>query len=272
AFCASLVAYLNKIPLAHIESGLRTGDKWRPFPEEMFRQFNDLSADILFVPTESARQNLIEEGYKQEIIYNTGNTAIDALERASSLTTNPDYNPGEKLLEIVDSINAQNRIPCVLTIHRRETQGPYFREILEKLKDYANDCRLSYIFPVHPAPWIREQLKEFQSPYIEKLPSVSYLQFVWLMNNSKLVFSDSGGIQEEGPHLGIPVIVLRKETERPEAITEGNNFFISQTTPALIRKLLSQQVNKSTLYGDGEASMKILSHLESFLDQRNIKD
>ena len=266
SFCGSLVGFLNKIPVAHIEAGLRTGNKWAPFPEEVFRRFNDLTADILFAPTESARLNLLEEGMSDQNVFVTGNTAIDALKFAQTIIEKENYIPSQELIDTINSIKTKKRIPCVLTIHRREAQGEYFQSILHKLSVLAEKCRLSYILPLHPAPWIKQHLECSTNKNIIVSPPLSYLEFVWLMKRTELIFTDSGGIQEEGPYLAKAVIVLRKETERPEAILGGNNYFIDRSSPEMINELLQKDIQETALFGDGYASMKILGHLQDFLE------
>lgn len=252
AFIGALAAFYNKIPLGHIEAGLRSFDKYSPFPEEMNRILIDHLADLHFAPTEAAKRNLLKEGIKN--VYVTGNTVIDALKFILK---------GAEL-----KIDLPSKF-ILVTVHRRESFGEGIKRICEALKIISKDTII--IFPLHRNPNVRcaaESLRGVRG--IRLLEPLDYSSFVHLMNRSYLILTDSGGVQEEASALGKPVLVLRERTDRPEAIEEGVAELVGTGTDAIVEKtqeLLKnkekyQKMAKATkIYGDGGASKRIVKIL-----------
>ncbi len=257
-FAGALAAYYAQIAVGHVEAGLRTGDKYSPFPEEMNRQFVGCMADLHFAPTELSRQNLLREGKRPETIVVTGNTAIDAL----STTVRQDYT--DELLEWA----AGSRL-IVLTAHRRENLGEpmhrmfrAIRRIIEEIPD------VKMVYPVHLNPLVQKAAEEELGGCnrVRLIAPLEVVEFHNLLARSALILTDSGGIQEEAPSLGKPVIVLRDTTERPEGIAAGTLKLAGtgeETIYALIRELLTDEkeyarmAHASNPYGDGQASRRI---------------
>lgn len=260
-YVAALAAYFKKIPVAHIEAGLRTHNKFSPFPEEMNRVMVGRLADFHFSPTEQARKNLIKEGILPSNVFVTGNTVIDAL------------------FETIDIIKDKGKKEKVVLItgHRRENFGEGFENIFSAITNLASKYSdFKFIYPVHPNP----NVKQLASKYFSSLPNVDlispldYPEFVSLMNRSYLIITDSGGIQEEAPSLGVPVIVTRNTTERPEAVDSGTVILVGNDIIKIeneVSKLIEDKnyyetfQNKSNPYGDGYASQKILEHIQAFI-------
>ncbi len=254
--------------ICHIEAGLRTYDRFSPYPEEINRQLTTKLADYHFAPTEWAKQNLLSEGIDENNTLVTGNTVIDALkwglrkienqETQEIQTLNRVLNPGKKLI--------------LVTGHRRENFGKGFQQVFEALKQLAENPQVQIIYPVHFNPNVQEPayqlLQETRNIHlIEPLP---YEAFIWLMNRSYFILSDSGGIQEEAPGLGKPVLVMRDTTERPEAIEAGTALLVGTNKEIIVRESLkllnnSKHYEKMSLlqnpYGDGEAASRILEFL-----------
>lgn len=273
---ASLSAFYQKIPVAHIEAGLRTYNMYNPWPEEINRQVVSKIATYHFAPTEQAKDNLLSEGVSSNIIV-TGNTVIDAL----YLTLNDVILPNEEKIKadlfdrlpIFQKILQQQYI--LVTGHRRENIGKDFIQVCQALKTIAlNNPEIVIVYPVHLNPNVQkivyEILEGIENIYL--LPPLPYLEFIFVMNNSYLIVTDSGGIQEEAPSLGKPVLVTRNTTERPEAVNAGvvklvgtDMDVIIQTCQAFLddRDLymsVAQQINP---YGDGKASERILNYLNT---------
>lgn len=272
-FAAALAAFYHKIPVAHVEAGLRTGDKYRPFPEEINRKMTSAVADLHFAPTKRACENLLCEGISRNSIYITGNTVIDAVEAISSRELNLsklgiDYN--KKVI--------------LLTAHRRENFGLPMRNICEAVKkiisNYPNEVQI--IMPVHMNPNVRRVVNEILGNMKEVilLDPLNYDELVQVMKVSYLILTDSGGIQEEAPAFGKPVLVLREVTERPEAVEAGVVRVIGTNTDAIVSetekliadpteyKRMSKAINP---YGDGHASERIVAavlHHFGFTDRR----
>jgi UDP-N-acetylglucosamine 2-epimerase (non-hydrolysing) len=260
-FVGALAAFYQRVPVAHVEAGLRTRDKHQPFPEEINRRLTSHLADFHFAPTEAARKNLLAEGVDPGRIWVTGNTAIDALfltlERAPQSSPEPD-DPGRMLL---------------LTAHRRENHGAPMERICRavlELLDRFGDLRV--VFPVHPSPRVRNivfpQLERHSR--VELVPPMDYRDFVTAMNQSYLILTDSGGVQEEAPSLGKPVLVLREITERPEAVEAGTARLVGTDVETIVdeaSRLLSDAEQYRCMsrainpYGDGEAAPRILDVL-----------
>lgn len=268
AFATALSAFYAKIPLAHIEAGLRTKNKYAPFPEEVNRVLISHIGDLHFAPTNSAASNLIEEGIPKNKIFVTGNTGIDTLLFVSK--------KAEKLRpKILENIRHKKII--LVTGHRRESFGEPFKNICFALKNIAEkNSDLEIIYPVHLNPNVRRPVFRIlgKCRNISLLKPLDYLTFVWLMNKSYLILTDSGGVQEEAPSLGKPVLVMREVTERPEGIRAGtaklvgtNVERIVQATKELLRnRLIYEKMSKAVNpYGDGRASYRIVKIIKKYI-------
>lgn len=257
-FAGALAAFYNQVDIGHIEAGLRTWNKYSPYPEEMNRQMVGVMADLHFAPTENSKNNLIKEGKKPETIYVTGNTAIDAL----ATTVQKDY-----VHPIFDWLGNDRLI--LLTAHRRENLGEPMRNMFRAIKrivDENDDVKV--IYPVHLNPKVREIADEIlgDDEKVRLIEPLEVIDFHNLINRAYIILTDSGGIQEEAPGLGKPVLVLRDTTERPEGIEAGTLKLAGtdeETIYTLTKKLLTnkeiyEKMSKATNpYGDGTASKKI---------------
>lgn len=265
-FVGSLAAFYNKIAVGHVEAGLRTFDKYFPFPEEMNRKLTGAIADYHFAPTVKSKQNLLNEGISSEKIYITGNTAIDALKT----TIQKDYVFHNRQLKKIDY--SKKRIIAV-TAHRRENLGEPLKNICRALKFIADQYSdVEIVYSVHLNPAVQETAKEIlgNHPSIHLIDPPDAQEFACLMNNSYFIMTDSGGVQEEAPSLGKPVLVLRNETERPEGITAGT-LKLAGTEEDQLKKLASQLLDDpneydrmskaANPYGDGKASERIAKAL-----------
>lgn len=268
---ASLAAFFSKIPIIHIEAGLRTGNLLSPWPEEGNRKLVGSIAQLHFAATEEAKKNLIKENVYSNQIYVTGNTVIDALLMASKKIEQDIYQNAFK-----EKFSFCLSRPIVLvTAHRRENIGDGIFNIVQALQklalEYAN---FNIVFPVHKNPNIRKVVFEYldQIPNIFLLEPLEYLEFVFLMKESYLILTDSGGIQEEAPSLGKPVLVMRDTTEREEAVIAGTVKLVGNTqeeiyiqTKILLenKALYAEMVSAQNPYGDGTASKKIISVLKN---------
>jgi len=265
AFVSALAAFYLKIPIGHVEAGLRTFDKFTPFPEEMNRRLISHLADFHFAPTQRAKENLLKEGVSEKQVLVTGNTVIDALLLA--LKMNPKLD-----LPILHKIKSGNKI-ILVTAHRRENFGVSFRNICRALKSLVQrNSDIEIIYPVHPNPNVKIPAYEILGN-IERIHLVApmdYMPFTHLMNKSYLILTDSGGIQEEAPALGKPVLVLRDKTERPEAVEKGTARLVGTDTNKIIKLaelLLSSKraYNKMATvknpFGDGKAGQRIFKFL-----------
>ncbi len=273
-FVSSLAAFYSKIKIAHIEAGLRTNNKFNPFPEEINRRLTDCIADLYFVPTERAKNNLIAEGVDKNKIYLTGNTVVDALlmivRRQRPRNVQEYYN---RFFMKNYGISFNNKRTILVTIHRRESFGKDFENICLGLKKIAEmNESVQIIYPVHLNPNVQKPVKKILSncKNIFLLEPLDYLTFVWLMNKSYLILTDSGGIQEEAPSLGKPVLVIRKTTERPEGVEAGvaklvgveSESIYSETMRLLTENKLYQKMSRSVNpYGDGRAADRIIEIL-----------
>ncbi|HID65207.1 MAG TPA: UDP-N-acetylglucosamine 2-epimerase (non-hydrolyzing) [Anaerolineae bacterium] len=262
----ALVAYYHRVQVGHVEAGLRTGDKFQPFPEEINRRIADVLSDLYFAPTESNRQNLLREGVPDDSILVTGNTVIDALRSTVTRARHRVRQEWEPWLN--------GRRLLLVTAHRRENFGPPLEEICQALahiaREYASDVHILYA--VHPNPNVWEPVHAALGgiPNVILTPPLDYETFVGLMDRAYLVLTDSGGLQEEAPGLGKPVLVLREVTERPEAVAAGTvkvvgtsyRRIIEETTLLLddgeAYERMAQAVNP---YGDGRASQRIVAAL-----------
>jgi UDP-N-acetylglucosamine 2-epimerase (non-hydrolysing) len=267
---AAQAAFHRRVPVGHVEAGLRTGNLREPFPEEWNRRAVDALSDWLFAPTERSRDNLLAEGVPAERVMVTGNTGIDALLLALEAPT-PEL-PAE--LAALDPAR-----PLVLvTAHRRESFGAPLESMCQGLAALAareNGTGVSVVYPVHPNPHVRQAVDKHLTgrPNVCLLPPLDYHRFVHLMRRAHLILTDSGGIQEEAPSLGKPVLVLRDRTERPEAVEAGTAKVIGVTGEAVVSevdRLLGDQAAYRAMatarnpFGDGHASERIVDALLAF--------
>jgi len=267
---AALLGYYNQIKVGHVEAGLRTHDKWQPFPEEINRRLAGVVADLHFAPTENNRQNLLREGVPNDHIRVTGNTAIDALHMISQ---QPVPTETAQLLEQAQ-VKPGNRRLVLVTAHRRENFGEPIHDICSALRRIAEHYQdeITLIYPVHLNPNIQKPVYETLSDVdnILLLPPLDYLPLVHLMKHTTLILTDSGGIQEEAPSLGIPTLVLRERTERQEGVSAGTLKLVG-TDPQRIfsetQRLLDDPASYAEMagavnpYGDGHAAAHIVSAL-----------
>lgn len=265
-FSAALACFYSNVKIGHVEAGLRTHNIFSPYPEEFNRQSVSLIADLHFAPTDSARQNLIAEGKLEKSIFVTGNTAIDALKH----TVVPDYHH-----EMFDWIN--NRKLLLITAHRRENLGNPMRNMFSAIKRIINEFDdVCAIYPIHLNPVIREIANEiFESQdSIKIIEPLEVTDFHNFMSKSFVILTDSGGIQEEAPSLGVPVLVMRDTTERPEGIAAGTLRLVGTDEELIYQSLRTLIVNEneyrkmslaSNPYGDGTASEQIVEILERYL-------
>lgn len=216
-FVGSLVAFFEGVKVGHVEAGLRSHDKWAPFPEEIFRRLSDVLSDYYFAPTALARDALVAEGVPAQQVHVTGNTVVDAL-RAVTERSRPVAD------ETLARVLAGPRHLVLLTAHRRESFGAPLREVFAAVRELADgEPDIEIVYPVHPNPNVRGPASELLSghPRIHLTPPLDYLDLVTALKHAELVLTDSGGIQEEAPTFGVPVLVLREVTERPEGISAG---------------------------------------------------
>lgn len=258
-FAGALAAFYNQVAIGHVEAGLRTYDKYSPWPEEMNRQMVDCMADMYFAPTNLSKENLLRQNISKEKIYVTGNTAIDAM----STTIDKNYKH-----EVIDWIGDSRMI--LLTAHRRENLGEPMRHIFKAIKrliDEFDDIKV--VYPIHKNPLVREIANEILqgTDRVRLIEPLEVFDFHNFQNKSYMIMSDSGGIQEEAPSLGKPVLVLRDTTERPEGIEAGTlklvgtneDVIYNEAKKLLIDKVVYNKMSKaSNPYGDGHASKRIV--------------
>jgi len=273
AFAASLAAYHQQIPVAHVEAGLRTGDLYSPWPEEGYRKLTAALARLHFAPTQTSQANLLKEGVNPEHIVVTGNTVIDALFnvlkrldedptlRAEAAAATAFLDPSRRLI--------------LVTGHRRESFGGGLERICQALIEVARqNLDVDIVYPVHLNPCVREPVNRLLGDVsnIYLIEPLDYLPFVHLMSRTYIVLTDSGGIQEEAPALGKPVLVMRDTTERPEVVAAGNVKLVGTEVVDIVRELnrllIDQDVYRlmsrpHQLYGDGNASHRILEVLSA---------
>ncbi len=267
---AAILGFYRQIKIGHVEAGLRTHDKWQPFPEEINRRIAGVVADLHFAPTEYNRQNLLREGIPDEIIAVTGNPAIDALHMISRQPAPPEV---DDLLKEAGVSSGTRRLVLV-TAHRRENFGQPIRDICTALKRLAHAYRdeITIVYPVHLNPNIQEPVHQSLAGInnIRLLPPLDYLPLVHLMKHASLILTDSGGIQEEAPSLGVPTLVLRERTERQEGVAAGTLKLVG-TDPEVIfmeaQSLLEDPALHAAMagavnpYGDGHAAERIVAAL-----------
>jgi len=269
AFVAAMVAFYHKVPFGHVEAGLRTGDKFRPFPEEINRRIADLIADVYFAPTEKARQALLREGCRESDVHVTGNTVIDAVKEIAAR----EYDGGTSPLAGLPF----NRRIVLITAHRRESFGEPFRELCLAIRDLATRFSpegVHFVYPVHLNPNVRQPVTDILSGLsnVSLIEPLDYLALVHLLKRATLVLTDSGGIQEEAPGLRVPVLVMRDTTERPEGIDAGvvklvgtgRSRIVQEATVLLTdSNAYAAMANGANPYGDGKASARIAAILLS---------
>lgn len=262
---ASLVSYYRDIPFGHVEAGLRTGDRRRPFPEEINRRLADAVTDLYFAPTERARQALLREGYADATISVTGNTVIDALLQVAERDATWSEGP-------LSAVPRAERY-VLITAHRRESFGEQFRQLCLAIRDLATEfVDIQFVYPMHLNPNVRQPVGDILSTVgnVSLIEPLDYFWLVQLMKRSTLVLTDSGGIQEEAPSLGIPVLVMRETTERPEGIEVGVVQLVGTDREPIVsaaRRLLTDPVAYAAMaspanpYGDGHAAERIVAAL-----------
>lgn len=261
-FASSLAAFYHRIPVGHVEAGLRTYCKYSPYPEEMNRKLTGCLADLHFAPTPKAKEALLNEGVPAERIFVTGNTVVDALLQ----TVDKGYKFKDAALEQLDF---KNRKIILLTAHRRENLGERMDHIFQAVKVLVEQHHdIEVVYPVHLNPLVQERAQKILGDIdrVRMIPPLTYEEFVNLMDRCYLVLTDSGGLQEEAPALGKPVLVLRDTTERPEAITAGTVKLIGTRREKIIEETSSLLTNAAAYrkmatavnpYGDGRASKRI---------------
>ena len=265
---ASLAAFYNKIKILHVEAGLRTFNKFSPFPEEINRVITSRLADFHYPPTEQSKQNLLDEGIPADKILVTGNTVIDALFLGLKKIDHsiPVGITDLKLNDVKDFI--------LVTMHRRENHGEGIKNICEALKKISAEAQVPVIFPVHLNPNVKDVVHEIlgNDPLIHLIPPAAYPEFLWLLNNSYIILTDSGGVQEEAPSLGKPVLLLRDTTERPEAVEAGTVLKVGSDAELIYTNAMNLLRNKdaynamamrSNPYGDGLASQRIVDSMNA---------
>lgn len=259
-FAASVAAFYNQIPIGHVEAGLRTWEKYSPYPEEMNRQMTDAMTDLYFAPTNQSKANLLKENHKEDNIYITGNTAIDALKQ----TVDKEYHH-----DILDKVSPDNKL-ILLTMHRRENQGEPMRRVFKVIREVVESREdVEVIYPVHLSPAVQEAAKEIlgNTERIHLISPLDVVDFHNLAARSYFIMTDSGGVQEEAPSLGKPVLVLRDTTERPEGVEAGTLKLVgteSEKVKEEMEELLDNDAEYQRMaqaknpYGDGKASERIL--------------
>lgn len=268
---ASLSAFYHQIPIGHVEAGLRTWDKYSPYPEEMNRQLTDDLADLYFAPTKLSQANLLKEHHRASRIFVTGNTAIDALQ----YTVQSDYHH-----DVLAKISPQQRI-ILLTMHRRENQGAPMQRVFEVIKkEVARHPDVEVIYPVHLSPKVQQAAQAVfkDEPRVHLIAPLDVVDFHNLAARSYLIMTDSGGVQEEAPSLNKPVLVLRDETERPEGVKAGTLRLVG-TDPNRVAQAMEELLGNQTVYkkmaqapnpyGDGHAAERIVTICKQFLNAKN---
>lgn len=271
-FAASLAAFYEKIPVGHVEAGLRTGNIYAPWPEEMNRRLTASLATLHFAPTEKARANLLAERVKDSRIFVTGNTVIDALLQVAGLIK------GDPELQVelearFPFLDPRKRL-LLVTGHRRENFGEGFEQICRALKKLSKREDVQIVCPVHLNPNVQEPVRRILGgcPRIRLIEPQEYLPFVYLMDRSYLIITDSGGVQEEAPSLGKPVLVMRETTERPEAVEAGTVMLVGTSIESIVGnatrllddpKAYDAMSHAHNPYGDGMAANRILRFISS---------
>ena len=266
----SIASFYSGAKVCHVEAGLRTNNKLSPFPEEINRQITGRICEYHFAPTDTSKNNLILENINSESIIVTGNTVIDALlESVKKVNSNP-----SKLAKKLSNIIGNKEV-ILVTGHRRENHGPGFERICKALKKIAEeDNDRLIIYPVHLNPKVQEPVKRILADIknVILIDPLAYEDFIWLMNRSKIIITDSGGVQEEAPSLGKPVLVMRDTTERPEAVDAGTVLLVGTNENLIVTKALNLLKNNEDFikmsklhnpYGDGMASKRIVEFIKN---------
>ncbi|WP_353125639.1 non-hydrolyzing UDP-N-acetylglucosamine 2-epimerase [Parapedobacter pyrenivorans] len=264
SLAASLAAFYAQIPVGHVEAGLRTYHRYEPFPEEVNRQLTSRIASYHFAPTETARENLLSESVSDDSVFVTGNTVIDALYWAKEMLT--DYRDSE--ISMLQTLVMPGKKNILVTAHRRENLGEGLRNICKALLQIASYPDVQIIFPVHLNPVVRQTVHQYLggNEKITLIEPLGYPAFTWLMLNSYLIITDSGGIQEEAPGLGKPVLVMRDFSERPEAIEAGSVKLVGTDNEVIYRAVkdlldggegYQRMATRSHVYGDGKSAERI---------------
>ena len=270
SFAASLASFYQQRPIGHVEAGLRTWNKYSPFPEEMNRQMTDDLADIYFAPTKMSKENLLSENHQAENIFITGNTAIDALQE----TVKDDYHH-----KVLDLIEPNHRV-ILVTMHRRENQGEPMRRVFKVMKEVVDSHDdVEIIYPVHMSPKVQEVAHEIlgNDPRIHLIAPLDVVDFHNLAKRSYFIMTDSGGVQEEAPALNKPVLVLRDTTERPEGVKAGTlklvGTQVDDVRAAMLQLLedksaYDKMANAKNPYGDGHASDRIMDAIAYYFSDK----
>ena len=265
----SQLAYYHRIKLGHVEAGLRTHNKWHPFPEEVNRRIATVIADLHFAPTEWSKGNLLREGVEEKNIRVTGNSVIDSLEFAISQKEPQEITV---LIERLATREPETRRLVLVTAHRRENFGQPLENICYAIRELASRDDVEIVYPVHLNPKVQEPIMRILNgvPHVTLLGPLDYLPMVHLMKHARLILTDSGGLQEEAPSLGVPVLVLRETTERPEGVEAGTLKIVGTETSFIVstaNQLLDDQTAYAAMaravnpYGDGHAAERIVEAL-----------
>jgi UDP-N-acetylglucosamine 2-epimerase (non-hydrolysing) len=265
----SLLTYFRRIKLGHVEAGLRTHNKWHPFPEEINRRIATVIADLHFAPTQWSKGNLLREGVDERAVRVTGNSVIDALNFVA------DQQEPHEITALIDQLGAGNRSSkrlILVTAHRRENFGQPLENICCAIRELASCEEVEIVYPVHLNPRVQEPVNRILRgiPHVTLLHPLDYLPMVHLMKHAKLVLTDSGGLQEEAPSFGVPVLVMRETTERPEGVEAGTLKLVGTETEHIIneaKRLLDDPIAYAKMakaanpYGDGHAAERIVDAL-----------
>jgi UDP-N-acetylglucosamine 2-epimerase len=264
AFCGALVGHYHHTTIGHVEAGLRTGSKYSPFPEEMNRRLVSRLADLHFAPTAHSQQALLDEGIDPNCVFVTGNTVIDALLWIRDRVVDDIPQPAREISRLIG-----DRATVLVTGHRRESFGDGFENICLAIRTVAdNHPGTEFVYPVHLNPNVQDPVNRLLGghPRIHLVPPLDYLGFVWLMDRAMVVLTDSGGVQEEAPSLGKPVLVMRETTERPEGVQAGNAKLVGVSREKIefeLSELLENIAKREAMakvknpYGDGNSSRRI---------------
>ncbi len=267
----SLLAYYRRIKVGHVEAGLRTNNKWHPFPEEINRRLATVIADLHFAPTKLSQGNLLHEGVDEKTILVTGNPVIDALNFVVKQDEPQDITHLiHQMQRVTKGLGTEKLI--LVTAHRRENFGEPLENICYAIKELAARKDVEIVYPVHLNPKVQEPVNRIlkSTPHVTLLPPLDYLPMVHLMKHAKIILTDSGGLQEEAPSLGVPVLVLRETTERPEGVEAGTLKLVGTETAQIVReatRLLDNPVAYAEMaraanpYGDGHAAERIVEAL-----------
>lgn len=270
AMVAAMTAFYQKIPVGHVEAGLRTGDLYSPWPEEMNRRVVSVYADMHFSPTQKSKNNLIDENIDEDKIFITGNTIIDSILMVKDkLNSNKDIE--QQFDDTLPFLDPEKKL-ILVTAHRRENFGQGFLDICNAISLIAEDKNVQVLYPVHLNPNVQEPVYRIlgDKKNVKLISPLDYLHFVYLMNRAYIILTDSGGIQEEAPSLGKPVLVMRDTTERPEAVDAGTVKIVGTNPEVICREvnsLLNDNDNYTKMslahnpYGDGKASEAIINNI-----------